>query len=515
MAYSVPSGWLNSIKKQLISNANVYLYDENDDLVISKSDISNFQYKGRNSWVCKEYPSYEIQFTILNWTNYAYQSSVAKGLRLYLCYVIESYQTTDNRVYYIYDQVYDFQKDTMTIKAHSPLQELTSNVSVALGSNASTLVQDISTKQDYIDANLDLDYSGVDNDFTTDYIPQKITDGELLQHLALSTNCALLLYNTNQLKLETIMNVVSTVQLDEINMLSKVESYISDLSSDVAIADWEDSAIALLGTTQIKTGNSVPVTMSMFYYYNEGEMALSQISPAIPETELTTLGGASVAHTPYEFNDCIEVRFSPNTNTTYVLKVNGKNHSQTTKQDNSKTMLSLPLVDDDTQKNDIINYVSDYYDMNEILSFECRIDPRIEPLDLIYVESVHKFIYVEEVTITFNGGFRGTIKGRYNYNMTIIAPVVSEVQYDENGQFFFKVTNRNIYPVHAYLHYSGGTKDLGITNAGSYKTYTHSTLPDLVSSFREKALGGLDDTVYIWYESGEFISTNTIIIEAD
>lgn len=55
-----------------------------------------------------------------------------------------------------------------------------------------------------------------------------------------------------------------------------------------------------------------------------------------------------------------------------------------------------------------------YYGKRTYIEFDCRLDPRIEPMDVINVSGVGR-IRVEKVTMQFNGAFKGHIKGRLVY----------------------------------------------------------------------------------------------------
>ena len=52
-----------------------------------------------------------------------------------------------------------------------------------------------------------------------------------------------------------------------------------------------------------------------------------------------------------------------------------------------------------------------YYSHKTFIEFDCRFDPRIEPLDNIYIAGVGT-IKVEKISMTFNGAFKGHIRGR-------------------------------------------------------------------------------------------------------
>ena len=121
--------------------------------------------------------------------------------------------------------------------------------------------------------------------------------------------------------------------------------------------------------------------------------------------------------------------------------------------------------------------------------------------------------------MTFNGGFKGSLKGRL-LGMKLVDPVLSNLQYDDNS-FSFKIKNDNIEDVVLHIYASGVSQHYSFfIEAGNTITITQNEAPNLMQSFEEKAGGSLEDDVYCYFEDDDTRhvwenSDNTIILEAD
>lgn len=161
----------------------------------------------------------------------------------------------------------------------------------------------------------------------------------------------------------------------------------------------------------------------------------------------------------------------------------------------------------------------EYYSHKKYIEFNCRLDPRIEPLDNVLIDELG-IIKIEKVSMTFNGGFRGSLKGRLIRGMQLLDPVLSNLQYDDNS-FSFNIKNDNIEDVILHIYASDGTRHYSFfLGAGDTITITQNNAPNLMQSFEEKAGGSLGDDVYCYFVDDDVRqrwadSDNVIILEAD
>lgn len=163
----------------------------------------------------------------------------------------------------------------------------------------------------------------------------------------------------------------------------------------------------------------------------------------------------------------------------------------------------------------------EYYSHKKYIEFNCRLDPRIEPLDNIFIDNLG-IVKIEKVTMTFNGAFKGKLKGRLIQDMTLKAPVVSDVGWypqDDPNSFHFNVKNDN--PVSAVVHIVASNETYEyefLIQPYDTITITQQNAPNLMNSFVEKAGGSLGDDVYcfLYVPVGAWgQSNNSIILEAD
>lgn len=496
--YNVPSGWTDVVKKQVINSANVLIKNASNVLIADKLSLLNYQYRARNSWICKEYPSYEITFTILNWNTFAYRNDLVKGALISISYMLENLTTSDVRWYVVYDNKYDYQSGKMTIKAYSPLQALTSNASYIMGKTTTELISEIASK--YISYGLSVGTNR--NSYQTMRVPCKITDGELLQHIAITTNCCLRL-NEKTITLTNYKEIISGYVFDTINILNKLNNSISDIASNVVVATYYNGEVGQLGTAEKRSINASAI-FGITYYYQGDEEATN--------ITIKTSGGTPITPSSISYyNDMVWARFSSSANTTYILTANGTKVNQETTQDANATTIQSVMVLDSEHADRIRQNASDYYNYKTIVDFECRIDPRVEPLDALYIENLANYIYVEEVVIQFNGGFKGNIKGRYKNDFSALAPYITSLSYTI-GNFSFRINNPNPFPVNCYIEYGNGTIiDKGTINPNTYIIVNKSNTPDLANAFVDKFNGNLANDIICYFDE----SDSTIIVEKD
>ena len=508
MAYKVPSGWQNKVDSSVRYDCDVRIYGGigASTLICNKTNISQYTYKGYASWVVKDIPTYEIHFTILKWTTFPNKSYLNHNSQIAVKYVVGNLETTGYRWFRIYNMEYDYNQDTMTIYANSLLTRLTSSAHYTLGQNTSTLITTM--------LGLTFDNFYITKSFSATYLPYKLTQGELLQQIAL---CNYSSYYTQEddfymESYDEIDGDRTYSEIKELNILSALTKSISDLPTSVNVGEWiNDTELADFGTAS-KTVPTNPTPAEIFVSVPFSSQAFTTLSNCVFKKN-----GIIATPTSWNvYNDGVTARVQmPTGNATYTLEVNGYRQNQETKQVANALTISTPLqinADIDTMASSIVAY----YSYNQVIEFDCRIDPRIEPLDLLFIYGKDLFVYVESVDITFNGGFSGKIKGRVNTDITIQPLRVDNKEYDPYDEdYAFRIHNDNVFPVKVKIHYSGGTIDMGVVGGKTYLDVSNGNCPQLLQSFRAKDMQDLNDDVYCYCEKGNLSSTNTIILEAD
>ena len=509
MAYKVPSGWQSKADARLRDKCNVHIYVGSigpTTLICDKSNISSFKYRGTASWIAKDIPTHEIVFTILKWTNYNYKASIDYANILYLKYVLGGLETTGFRTYKIYDMEYDYNKDTMTVYAQSKIATLTSAASYTLGQDTTTILQ---TMLAYTFNALHITRS-----FNADYMPFRVTRAELIQQIALC-NYSSFYEQDDEFYMESYEELNPSRTYSELNIMNVISAFtksISDIPTTINIGTWfNETTLVDLGTVSYvvplnPTPANIYITMpyQSQYYTIATNCTVKRGSTTITPTTLTINNTGVTARI-----------MNPVAGATYYLSVKAYAQVQENKQEQDQLTFTTPLLSDGSLADTVKTKTSIYYALNKMIEFDCRIDPAIEPLDLLYISDKDIFIYVEKVEITFNGAFNGFIRGR-DAELTIQPLRVDNIEYDPYDEdYAFRIHNDNLFPVKVKIHYSGGTIDMGVVGAKTYKDVSNISCPQLLQSFRAKDMQDLNDDVYCYCEKGNLTSTNTIILEAD
>lgn len=157
-----------------------------------------------------------------------------------------------------------------------------------------------------------------------------------------------------------------------------------------------------------------------------------------------------------------------------------------------------------------------YYSHNEYYEFDCRLDPRFEPQDVIYVPTIGT-LRIEGIETVFNGGFTGHIKARIiDEGLYVAKPIVTITSYNPNS-FSFTIKNPNKKECLVHILCSSDEYSFSIS-PNSTITINNSNAPNLYDSFYAKAQGLLDDDVLCYlqmYMGTTSYSDNVIILEVD
>lgn len=163
-----------------------------------------------------------------------------------------------------------------------------------------------------------------------------------------------------------------------------------------------------------------------------------------------------------------------------------------------------------------------YYSNKKYIDFDCRLDPRIEPLDNIFVSGVGT-IKVEKVTMKFNGGFSGHIRGRLIDDADIIKPrmtpnpLVMDEDYGYSGGntfFSFTIHNDNAFAVTLNLSYSQGIETRTI-QANSSITLTQNNASRLSESFYAKWVSDLQESIVAYFTAPNHDTSASIVVLED
>ena len=342
-----------------------------------------------------------------------------------------------------------------------------------------------------------------------DSFPTKVTDFELAQNTAVNTGKGLKIvsqYNSYSYSRYTLVDMndnTAVVGFSRKNITSKIKKYKDEN---------DRSNIEFVG---LKVGNPVllytesetpewdyqlgdwKVVFNNFKFFDKQYVVTSievwETVQGSPDTDVTSrfqtfnsqgIAGASSIPSTH-----------PTANRTYVLKVYGY-----------EAELDTPTAD-----NFVSSYVyltgnaglataqtatRTYYSNLDYYEFDCRLDPRIEPLDNIYVDGVG-VIKVEQLTMNYNGAFKGHIKGRKVGDLSPLSPVVSSGFTSTYYTFSFTLTNPNSVDVKAKIYNEATNTYIYIPiSANSSVTVTHANYPSLLSAIQRARRGTLSNPIY-------------------
>ena len=227
------------------------------------------------------------------------------------------------------------------------------------------------------------------------------------------------------------------------------------------------------------------------------------------------------------YSDKVVARMTDSADRHYTrvnFSFSGYEAKQAKPNDNDYYVLSPTAVEGSTQIATAQERIRGYFSYQEYVEFDCRFDPRFEPLDFINIKGIG-WVAIEEMTLDFNGGFMGHIKGRlFSSNSAISsAPIIENLYYylDQEGDlhYGFDVTNPNMFPLTLVIETSYDYSLVSEYPIGAQSTISldESDLPDLFDLFYEKYYGDLMYDIYCWFKETDIYgaSENTIILESD
>lgn len=396
-------GYFNS--RNDLKNCNVKIYTTNDYLLLDKSNISEFNIVSRNSYVCDQIPTAECEVKVINFDSL---SSTIKSYLLILDdvdnyfkikYTVNGVETSFVRVV-LKDYKISRKGDTASLTFGSPLSCLSKRaVNFYFGTTRSNTGSPASSGSNGVKFGL--------------------SRAELFPIRCLQNRQGIYYdYGSGTQDSEFSTKSLSTTADGNFNGINVIDDF--EIDSD----NPDKSSIELYGAISGGNIEDIEVTFTVppsgqpvgATYINNGEDFV------VKGFTVKTSGGGVYdnSFSVSIYNDklylgLLQSATRPAEGTELIWTIKRGTLSLKNPTDNSKTYIqsegvpTLGSSDDST-----LEYVRTYYGNNKIISFQCRIDPTLEPLDIvdIPIEGVNYRVALEEVSITFNGGFKGSIKGR-------------------------------------------------------------------------------------------------------
>ena len=348
--------------------------------------------------------------------------------------------------------------------------------------------------------------------------PMNISCAEENQHLALTngyglraTGIGVLGLTTEQLNLGNCETIYS---FNKKNIIGKIKQY-PDTPNKAKIeacgvdVDAVEKVVAKKET--LNDGNSyfVPFEEQSYVTSIVAEAYINGSWRTLTSTEcsrFTCAGGV-------EFN-----YLGSQTPTSFRFTVNGKRVINVPTTNSEKTLCSRLLLNTNTSRLETArNKARQYYAYDTYVEFDCRLDPRFEPQDCMFVDGIG-ILRIEETTLNFGGGFKGHIKARLVQKAysSVKSPVVGATTYG-NDSYSIPITNPNPFTLTLNIVYSSGIIAREFAPNETF-TFNQNSYPALVDSANAHGMGDLREEVYCWFASDSdyyYDSDNSIIWEAD
>ena len=390
-------------------DCNVKIYDKDDNLLLDKVHIASFSIVSRNSFVCDQIPTDECQVKLVDYAN------IGSSIKTYLT-THQNDRTYYLKLKYVVNGIETTGFKYLVVKSFK-IQRLQKEAIFNLASPLSCLSERA--------VNFLFGYftTGKSSAWGSRGAKYGITRAELFPVRSLQERKGIkYVFGENTQDTEYTMKdfIVSGVLANLDGNFSGINIYDDyEIDSD----NPDKSAINIYGASS--GGDTADIVVN--FTAASGSAGLPDPIPLTDDmyvrgyTVQTTGGGSWYSHYRVRIeNDRIRLVYYPNetrpsdgTNMVWTLRTGS--YSLRNPTDNSAAYIQNDGVPTLGSSDDLcLNYVRTYYGNTNIISFECRIDPTLEPLDLIALLTDTKTykLALEEITINFNGGFNGTIKGR-------------------------------------------------------------------------------------------------------
>lgn len=459
------TNWESYFKQLVIRNCDLKIYDNNyptKNLLINKTNIQSFSLSHVNSFVCENLPVLDGEVVISDWDKLSY--AVRKRFYPYnpdnpnspqyfnISFVVEN---DESNTFQCLIRKIKVDKDEKTAKVY-------------FGLNTLTMSKQSSSGRYYDDYPRGDIYSQCETNVWTRKsmsMTNKLSHSEYLRNIAIST-----------MKGVTYNGVFKIYDINTIDGSYHSKNIYDDYEIDI-----DDSQKNNLIVYGIEQRTSQLIIHQNNIHTNRYDVFNVKFDKSYVVDGYTV--SSSAYGTIYDYDvyiSAVGLTFYPRprkTNPPHSYDGNIVNLTVTGYEAvliNPDENIEVPYI----QTYGVVNgsqeclnvqaYCRSYYSNKKIISFNCRIDPTIQPLDIIDIEFKDKTIRVviEEVTINFNGGFTGSIKGRIAEGLRSISLTQVEDYYTV-GDVFVKPTVTATY-------FDGTTRD--VTNSATFSGFDNTSV---------------------------------------
>ena len=523
---NVSNAWKQMFSENLVNEALIKFVIE-DYGTLYKGDIFSYEFKGHNRFLCDDYPSYNATLKLVMRSDYLnFNNFIRKSVEIYYGFVIngsdeyvkaltlfidEIEVSDDGRVATFYlKSIFAYLTDTFSIDLYTSF----SNGVLSYDTYFVDFLNDVIGSTNYT-------INEIENEKVR-FLPSKISKGNAFQNLSF-VNCYYIKLQSNG-KFYLDSDVIDRYSIDKINLLryphiTKMEypaNVIVDFLDLDNTIDVQVSSIATGGYIDVRWDN---VSSS---FQGDYEKDIDNISVLLDVlfVQYTIDNNVITNKTMFVKNDHCRI------NMIGSGVANVRNMSISGYQfnnfygvvDDNVSIFDINILDQ-AQATLIQNRVETYLSTQRECEISLRFNPMIELLDVVYFANDERCILVEDMTITFNGAYKGTIKGRYDD--TYIAPVVSDVSLG-NTSYSFKLTNNNLFETIAiYEDELGNSYTMGaitIQQPNTTETYSQN-YNAIIGTLKDKAKakhdGNLDVNIYVRWSKGSSKSEKALLFARD
>ena len=517
--------WNDYFKQTAIKNCDVHIYGVNGALILDKSQIESFSLTMRNCYVCKEIPNDVCTIKINKWNELTENKKTylsTKGNCVKVSYIVEGEETTNCKVLTIDKIKIDRTGTKATLNLVNPLEQLTEI-----------------NKYIYAGGYFDEDYNvfPYGSNAVSGAYPLNSTTAECIQLYALdksrTTAKGFRTYKVDKasnFRLDNY-NPYDTNNFTDFDPTSLSCSLLTNnvLDYDYSVDEEGNDQIVVYGASK----NAIEITEKKFpknspsydwSFFLEDEVFVANVR-AYTGYNNDQQGNFKDIWEFFAHLYCDKVRVTWQSDPEeelydYLTLVLMYRKLELTNIESGVTnyIQSKAFLEDYVSA--IQTSIRNYYSNKNMIDIKCRMNPIFEPLDIIQTKLDDRLINIalEEVTINFNGGFTGSIKGRIVWELTsLVAPTV---QFNINEQNFvngvndsynFVVTNSN--PVAVDMVFANEDSEV-ITKVSipANSTVTLYSTTDLNNDLDEY-VRARNIELYGYFECEEIQSSSVLVLE--
>lgn len=515
--------------KRFLVNSALIITDTNQNTLLSMTEIERVDTHLNNSFLPTIYPTEETTIKIIGWDKIDSARKTYLTTRnnfIYIRYQVDGITTTGCRVCVIDNWQINYRQNRATIKCVGILNRFNattkSNLPQYWGGDGR--YQPLDILKDICGVvgttiNVGTDYphlsiwSSVGCEYPFSANELGFTKAEALQNLYIALGGGARVnfdYTTNEYN----ANIWS------INHIENTELCIDNIYDDLEILEERPlpTNVSFHGYTkqsvELIHSHNIITTQGTFTEYATIADKLNE-GYVVSHAQVYMGGSLYNASSISYFLGALKCDFNISNYGTGELRVYGyKLNDPNYKQVNNEISLTSCLLED-TQSTSATNYVINnakkYISYNKVITFSCRVNPALEPLDYVWIDNEIGNIFIEDITISFTGSFKGTIKGKV---VGLFDPIVSNYSYtyidsDIGYRAKFDIKNDNGKDF-ALKFYADNTQfdPFNPTNVPANSTLTYyederGSASDFYYYAKDKNDGTLTHNIYVVFKYGD------------